>query len=775
MDAINEGLHFSAHARLKDIVGSGLIMSDGIAIIELIKNSKDAGSSSVRIEFRESKFGKGETELIIADEGHGMSMEDIEFKWLNIAYSEKKASKPTYGVYAGSKGIGRFSCDRLGSKLEILTKKVGSPYIKLEIDWTEYEVDQREIDIGQIELSAEQFSREQFSPSTGEETFEIGTMLVIRDLRSDWDRLRLAELRSELERFVIDPEKDFSVQFNHWRYPESDPINAPIENKIFNDLDFRTTSIRANTFDDGSKIRIELRHDGDYVFRTVEKNPYSQIKNVHLNLHFLNQPAKAFFNRKTGYRSVDYGSVFLFLNGFRVFPYGSFGDDWLGIQRRHAQGQRRFFGTRDLVGFIKVTDPEGTDFIPVSSREGLVRNQAFHQLVTSDDSVESCIDKKNLFGFFHKAMRKLEKFVVDGLDWDRIDRETSDLRDSDLLAGNYEYLVTEKPVLETIDSIVKIRSPENYIDDIEINVKYLSELAQQETEKYDEMIEALEEKFEGTPINELKSAERRDLSKFISRQAKELEQKNKTNLQLETKSKKVELALKTEEKRRIFAEFESSADKKRILDLHHQIGLVAGHLLMRMNRIAKQYKKNPDSFQKEQVFELIENLIFQVQKISNVTKLATKANFDLATNRVHGDMIQFIAEYLENFQDLSFGWGVKLIFSNVENIELKRTFRPAEISIVIDNLIDNSGKANAKNIAVRIGSAKNKVMIQFEDDGRGLESRYRPSELFEKGISTTSGSGIGLSHAKQIIEDIDGTINIENFESGVRVTMEFNR
>ncbi len=47
-------LNFSAHARLKDIVGRGLIISDDIAIIELIKNSKDAGASKVRIDFRQS-------------------------------------------------------------------------------------------------------------------------------------------------------------------------------------------------------------------------------------------------------------------------------------------------------------------------------------------------------------------------------------------------------------------------------------------------------------------------------------------------------------------------------------------------------------------------------------------------------------------------------------------------------------------------------------------------------------------------------------------------
>lgn len=90
-------LKFSAHARLKDIVGRGLIISDDIAIVELIKNSKDAGAFGVWIEFRQLGSSE-ESELVISDNGHGMTLDDIEHKWLNIAYSEKKNSAPSVGA-----------------------------------------------------------------------------------------------------------------------------------------------------------------------------------------------------------------------------------------------------------------------------------------------------------------------------------------------------------------------------------------------------------------------------------------------------------------------------------------------------------------------------------------------------------------------------------------------------------------------------------------------------------------------------------------------------
>jgi len=57
-------------------------------------------------------------------------------------------------------------------------------------------------------------------------------------------------------------------------------------------------------------------------------------------------------------RSIDFGSIFLFLNGFRIAPYGDRGDDWLGIDVRKGQGSARYLGSRDLIGRIEVFDDE---------------------------------------------------------------------------------------------------------------------------------------------------------------------------------------------------------------------------------------------------------------------------------------------------------------------------------------------------------------------------------------------------------------------------------
>jgi signal transduction histidine kinase len=767
-------LNFSAHARLKDIVGRGLIISDDIAIIELIKNSKDAGASKVRIDFRQRANSEA-TELVISDDGVGMTLDDIEHKWLNIAYSDKKNATPQKGAYAGSKGIGRFSCDRLGTELEIRTSRKRQTAIKLVVDWTDFEVDDRDFGIGKVDLFPSELTSQEFRATVSHNQPDHGTILIIRGLRSEWDAERLRSLRKELERFIIDPSNEFLVELHHWKFKKDHPINGPIENKIFEELDFRASSITAEIDPRGEQIIFELRHDGNFLFRSKERNPYSELRNVALKLFYLNQPAKAFFNRRTGYRSVDYGSVFLFLNSFRVFPYGSIGDDWLGIDKRKAQGQRRFFGLREVVGFIQLLDTDDR-FEPVSSREGLKRNKAFRQLAADSQSIKSSFDSELVYGFFHKTMRKLEKFVVDGLDWDRIDRTIGDDNDEELLAGNYQYLQGEKPVLETIDSVVRIRSPQSHIIDIDINLKYLSTLAEQETRDYDDLVETLAEKFDGTPIEKLKPSEKRDLSKFISRQAKALAQKNRTNQNLEAKVGQATQALQSERKKRLFAEFEISADQTRIIQLHHQVGLVAGALQKRMDRVVRRFRKDENSYSKLQLFEIIEASIFEIEKIQNVAKLASKAGFDISTNRVREDMVQFVEEYLENFKDIGIGWNLQTEFANPGGHKMVRTFRPIEVTMLIDNLLDNAGKAKAKKLKVDVSRVGNTTFIDFLDNGDGLTSRFSPEELFDKGISDTAGSGIGLSHAKQIADDLGGKISIAGRKEarGTVVRLEFN-
>ena len=96
--------------------------------------------------------------------------------------------------------------------------------------------------------------------------------------------------------------------------------------------------------------------------------------------YYLNQSAKLTFARRIGLPSVRFGSVFLFRNGFRVYPIGEEHNDWFGFDRRKQQGFKRFLGTRDVIGRVDVRGTD-KDFQEASSRnQGLIETPAVEQL-----------------------------------------------------------------------------------------------------------------------------------------------------------------------------------------------------------------------------------------------------------------------------------------------------------------------------------------------------------------------------------------------------------
>ena len=780
---VNKNVNFVAHARLKDIVGRGLINDDNVAIIELIKNSKDAQSESVDIYFTNAKTAKKESMIVIQDRGSGMSLDDLQFKWLNIAYSEKKNSQPEGGgAYAGNKGIGRFACDRLGKSLSLFTRKKGGELLRLDIDWTKFEVDKRDTKIEKIPTTVRSVTFDEFAEATeGLQRFANGTTLVVRDLRSNWPKGRLLKLKKELERFAFDPKREFSITLSAEDYEDDPEVNGTIENKIFANLDFRTTSVVAEVPQDGSKIEISLRHDGEEVFRIEEKNPYGKLRNLKITVFYLNQAAKAFFRRRTGYRSVDFGSVFLFLNGFRVMPYGEESDDWLSLDNRKQQGVRRFLSTRDLVGYIEIIDQQGV-FHPVSSREGLVHNDAFTELTSESQSVRSSIDDRKLYGLFHKVFRKLEKFVVDGLDWDRLTtriRDTDDERAADL--SKIEYDTSGRKIFDTMIPTITIRSPKEHIENIDINLPYVVQIAEQEISSYDEFVGSLQTRFKDTSVSQLSPADKRSISGFIEKQTRALAAKERAAKRLEQKNRQLtadrdekEGQLKVETRRRLFAEVESTSDQRRTIQMLHQVGLLSGKVYKVFDRTIRKYREDPDKYSKEKLFELIEKAIFDIDKIRKLSKFASKASFDVSTNRVKEDLVQFVEEYVEAFNDLSLDWNLKVSFANPSNVSLVRRFRPIELSMLIDNLIDNAGKASARKVDISVRKRGKTVTFLFADNGSGLSDRFKPSELFHSGISTTDGSGVGLNHVRQIVVEFGGSVNISNNDGrGATVRIDF--
>jgi sensor histidine kinase regulating citrate/malate metabolism len=101
-------------------------------------------------------------------------------------------------------------------------------------------------------------------------------------------------------------------------------------------------------------------------------------------------------------------------------------------------------------------------------------------------------------------------------------------------------------------------------------------------------------------------------------------------------------------------------------------------------------------------------------------------------------------------------------FNNKNDIELKKNFRPIEISVMLDNLFNNSMKAGARNIFIEVSKKNDEIIILFTDDGKGLDADIvSPKSIFDKGITSTNGSGLGLYHVSQFVNnELKGSIEV---------------
>ncbi|MCE9785823.1 sensor histidine kinase, partial [Shewanella algae] len=97
-----------------------------------------------------------------------------------------------------------------------------------------------------------------------------------------------------------------------------------------------------------------------------------------------------------------------------------------------------------------------------------------------------------------------------------------------------------------------------------------------------------------------------------------------------------------------------------------------------------------------------------------------------------------------------------------DDIDFVIRFSPIEIGLIFDNLIANSQKARASKVSVEAEVEKNKYLIvKITDNGRGISDQVDTNRIFEKGYTSTNGSGLGLYHAKTQVEKIGGEIFLD--------------
>ena len=389
-------VRFTVDAGIINRLGKELVGKHETAVSELVKNAFDADATEVNLIF-ENAWNAGGT-LTIEDNGSGMNRDQLINGFMRLSSSDKihnPISEKYKRIRAGRKGIGRFATQRLGTKLTIITHTAkNDSSIKISINWNDFETDKDLLSITNII---------EIIPKTKQE----GTTLIIENLRDGWSDAmikRVFRYTSELlQPFPLSKknkdEAELSIdpgfKSHYFRQDEQELI--PIideEEAIFKHA---LAEIEGYVLDDGQgcwalksdKLNF---HQEVFLIGNDEKNrentdaKFNLIKGLHFKAYYFILDSSLFdtsrsfsFIKEVGYEK---GGVKLYRNGFRVLPYGENSDDWLGLDK--SNNRSIILGphpNRNFFGFVELKDEEGL-FEETSSREGVIENDAFKEMVS---------------------------------------------------------------------------------------------------------------------------------------------------------------------------------------------------------------------------------------------------------------------------------------------------------------------------------------------------------------------------------------------------------
>lgn len=796
---------FKVSSELKNILGRDLITDSNIAILELVKNSYDAHASEVKISFIDDS-------LIISDNGKGMSEQDVLDKWLFVAYSAKSDGTEDKDYrntikrkYAGAKGIGRLSCDRLGRYLSLSTKSANDKnVIELSIDWKDFELNSQS-EFNQIPVKHAILS---YSSHFPKET--TGTRLKFTGLHDIWDVNAILRLKKSLEKLInpFSGADDFNIIFDvpseiendrekqeectqlKTKWAELTPykqreiidkersiINGPLVNSIAETLNLKTTRIDSTIKD--NRIYTKLTDRGITIYEIEEFDKYPLLKDVSISLFYLNQQAKYNFSILMGTPPVNYGSVFLFRNGFRILPYGEFRDDSWGLDQRVQQGYKRALGTRQILGRVDVETDDNEAFKEVSSRDG--------GLIATPSSLQ-------LFEYFNAVHRKLERYVV-GVLWGEafLRREyfqkkdvglnlRNKLQDEEKGSDNIDHVLSN--IGSKVDFLQLVKSLAN--DDSIRLLSYNEELANIVSNANDaeiiqnQLIEDFRKVANKTNDKTLlqnlddfevqldnlrrEKVEAEKLAAIEKEKAQESDRKaaqeKKKRQEEEAKRRKAEEELAQRTKQNLFLQSVGSLDIDRILKFHHDIRIHSSTITNTVARILKLLHRG--ALKTTDLEKQVERIGRANNKIMSIAQFATKANFSVSADTIDADLIEYIEQYIvgvlpEFYDDCQLSCQTNGCVKNM-------TFKPLEISLMIDNLLTNAIKAQATSFDITFINSTDSIRMSVSDNGNGLEKSISdPQSVFEKGFTTTNGSGLGLFNiASFVTTELHGSIDVDS-------------
>ncbi len=359
-------LNFEVSANLQRLIGEELISNEEMAFIELVKNAYDSGARQVQITLHQEAPASSPY-IMILDDGEGMDLGNFQKKFMFAAYSERaEEAAGATRIPTGEKGIGRFAADRIGAQLTVTTKSPESQKaLQVLFDWNEFRSKTKKFNEVDIPYS--------YVPSPFGATAR-GTLLTIRNLRSNWDRAKIENLKMALASLLspYKPSDGFYIEVTvAGRRPSTERITPQKPTQPSYVLRFKVA-------DDGRVLRkLKTPTDGNLQEWTQVPGLVAAdlpgLKGI--LLYYIKKPSK------TLVKGVLPG-VQLFRDGFLLQPFGSPISDRLKlIEKRVKRAGHATLVPNRLFGFVDISRLQHPGLRDTTSRHAMIETQELLQLV----------------------------------------------------------------------------------------------------------------------------------------------------------------------------------------------------------------------------------------------------------------------------------------------------------------------------------------------------------------------------------------------------------
>ena len=412
-------------------LGELLVGRDSTALIELIKNAYDADATQVTVHgeyLDDPKRGK----IIISDDGIGMTPDQFTDGFLRIASRLKEGGNRTSlkfkRRYTGAKGIGRLAAHKLARSIHIISvpweKSPGTDkrVVNATIDWDLVESKQTLDDLegsGAITLGCEPRNK----------NVDTGTIIRLQRLRQRWSPNERARFLTEVQNFyppllLVDFPKgavSSPLLFSETKITSTESTSRKWGVKLTGEFEegeeywqslvqVAQWMIEINALQPSGKVKINIvpTKNGRKVFPKAERmvfsvdHPTPKTGPFFQSRILIREQNPSASKTERLWLGSSYG-IRVYMEGFRVLPYGEPGNDWLSLDAQYKKRGKTlgflnnlgigedikeedeveglsFLGNSSYFGAVFLTLKHSPTFQMLVNREGFVPVREYHSL-----------------------------------------------------------------------------------------------------------------------------------------------------------------------------------------------------------------------------------------------------------------------------------------------------------------------------------------------------------------------------------------------------------